>query len=216
MIALLGAAAVAATPYFGAEWRPLSRGDLTWVLDGATTGLVVGGLDGFVRPQVVPYGGAWLGRRVGVHGSIGMARLQTTTETDGVVSQRHWGVVELASDVRFALLERTDPRPNPWLFLGGHVDLPSARDTSDGYTEDEQELADEGATADRRQLGGFGARLGVGADLGVLPYLRLGLSWCAVWHRGSFPGADPTDATSFVSAEGALLLQLEWPRRAEQ
>jgi hypothetical protein len=216
MIAVLCAAAVAATPYFGAEWRPLSRGDLAWVLEGQTTGLVVGGLDGFVRPQIVPYGGAWFWDRLGIHGSLGMARLQTTTDTDDVVSQRHWGVVELAADVRVALLKRTDPRPNPWVFVGGHVDVPSARDVSDGYTDDEQELADETATADRERLGGAGARLGVGADLRVLPYLTLGLSWCALWHRSAFTGDGPSDTTSFVSAEGALLLQLEWPKGVEE
>ena len=213
MLLVACSAALAVTPYAGAEWRPLSRGDLTWVDEGDTSGLLVAGLDGFVRPQLMAYAGAWVSPHIGAHASLGVARLQTTTWSEEVYVQRHWGVVRPAFDVRVSLLARHDRRPIPWLFIGGHVDLPSARDTSNGYTRDELELANRTATLDRIRLGAIGSRLGAGVDVGLIPAVRLGLQWAIDWQRTLFKGSDPTAITQWVSAEGALLLEFHWPRK---
>lgn len=202
---------MALIPYLGLEWRPLSRADLTWIEDGHTTGLSVGGLDGFARPQLLAYGGAWLTPHVGAHGAIGVARLQTTTWEEDVFTQRHWGVVRPEADLRVAMLERSDRRPIPWVLLGAHLDLPSARDVSNGYTPDEQEAADRTATADRARLGAVGGRAGIGADLGLGKHVRVGLQWALDWQRSLFVSNDPAAVTSFVTAEGALLVELVWP-----
>ncbi|MEQ1566267.1 MAG: hypothetical protein ABMA64_11565 [Myxococcota bacterium] len=200
------------TPYMGLEWRPLSRGDLTWVSEGDTSGLGVASADGFARPQLMAYGGAWLTEHVGVHGALGVARVQTTTWVEDVYTQRHWGVVRPAVDARVSLLKRSDPRPVPWVLLGVHVDVPSARDTSNGYTEDEALGADQIATADRRRLGTIGGRAGLGVDFALRPELRIGAQWALDWQRSLFVDDDPATVSSWVAAEGALLLEFHWPR----
>lgn len=212
MVPLLCAASLAATPYVGAEWRPLSRGDLLWITEGNTTGLGVGGLDGFVRPQLSLYGGAWVSPHFGLQGSIGAARLQTTTWTGEIYEQRHWGVIRPGVDFKFSILERSDPRPIPWISFGPHIDLPSARDTSNGYTEEEQELADRSATVDRVRLSAIGARLGAGVDYGLLPALRVGLFTALDWQRSLFRGTDPAVVTSWATVEAAILLEFHWPQ----
>src|SRR5688572_3054735 len=121
MVLVACTAALAATPYAGLEWRPLSRGDLSSVAEGDTTGLLVGGNDGFVRPPLTPCAGAGVSPNIGLHGSLGVARLQSTSWSEDVWVQRHWGVVRPAFDARVSLLSRDDPRPIPWLSLGGHI-----------------------------------------------------------------------------------------------
>ena len=102
------------------------------------------------------------------------------------------------------------------MLLGGHVDLPSSRDVSNGYTEDEQLAADEAATEDRIRLGAWGGRAGAGVDLGVLPYLRLGGQWTLGWQRSLWKSGDPGTVTSFVSAEAAFLLEFQWPKKVAE
>ncbi|MCA9494026.1 MAG: hypothetical protein KC621_29060 [Myxococcales bacterium] len=215
-VLLLLASARAATPYAGLEWTPLGRADLAWVDAGNETGLVVGGNDGFARPDLMAYGGVWLAERVGAHAAFGAARIQTTSWTEDVYVQRHWGVVRPALDLRLALLRRDRPLPIPWVLVGGHVDLPSSRDVSNGYTEDEQLAADEAATEDRIRLGAWGGRAGAGVDLGVLPYLRLGGQWTLGWQRSLWKSGDPGTVTSFVSAEAAFLLEFQWPKKVAE
>jgi hypothetical protein len=215
MLPLLCATALAAAPYLGVEWRPLSRGDLQWVEEGNSSGLAVGGLDGFVRPQLMAYGGAWFSEHVGAHLSVGTARRQTTSWVGDVWVQRHWGVFRPAFDVRVSLLPRTDPRPNPWVFLGAHLDLPSARDTSNGYTDEEALDARRTATLDRLRLGAIGGRVGIGADLALVRGLRLGLQTALDWQRSLFLTQDPSVSVSWVAAEAALLVELHWDTRSD-
>ncbi len=208
MLTLLSLAARAATPYAGLEWTPLGRADLAWV----DTGLVVGGSDGFARPDLLAYGGAWWSEHVGLHASLGVARLQTTSWSGEVYTQQHVGVVRPALDARIALLRRGDRRPIPWVLAGAHVDIPSARDVSNGYTPEEEEAADVTATEDRLRLGATGGRLGAGVDLGVLPFLRLGGQWALGWQRSLWRTGDPGTVSSFLSAEAALLVEIQWER----
>ncbi|MEZ4240801.1 MAG: hypothetical protein R3F59_32530 [Myxococcota bacterium] len=209
----LPAPALAAAPYAGLEWRPLSRGDLAWVLEGDSTGLLVGPDDGFVRPQLAPYAGAWVTQHVGLHASLGVARLTTTSWAGDVYVQHHWGVIRPAFDVRVALLRRDDPRPSPWLFAGAHLDAPSSRATSNGYTQEERDAAREAAALDRVRLGGVGGRIGAGVDVQLLPAVRLGGQWALGWQRTLFRGADPTAITQWLAAEGSLLLEVHWPQK---
>lgn len=208
---LVATSSAAPSAYLGAEWRPLSRGDLAWIDGGNTTGLVVGGLDGFARPNLSTYGGAWLSERTGLQGSLGVARLQNTTAAGEIVTQRHWGVIRPALELRYALLPHTSEGPVPWLLGGLHVDVPSARETSNGFTPDEQELANESATLDRLRLGALGGRLGLGATVELVEGLAVGLQYTLGWQRSLFLGDDPSATTSLVLGEAALLLQLQWP-----
>jgi len=210
---IFGSLAVAATPLLGVEWRPLSRADLNWLEDGRSSGLSVGEFDGTVDPSLSVFGGAWWHPRVATTGRLGIARLQNTTQVGDVVTQRHWGVIRPAIDLRWALVKPAPLRPYPWLLVGIHGDIPSARDTSNGYSKPEQRAANENATIERARLGGLGARAGVGADYRPVPGVAFGLQYTLTWRRGVFLSEDRQAVSSWFSGEASLLLAFEWPER---
>lgn len=212
----LANAALAATPFMGIEWRPLSRADLNWIEDGRSSGLSVGEFDGTANPSLNALGGVWLSPRVATVASLGVARLQNTTETSDIISQRHWGVIRPGIDVRWGLMTPEIKKPYPWLFAGMHGDIPSARDTSNGYTKPEQKAADANATIERARLGGIGGRLGIGADYRPLPGIAFGFQYALTWRRGVFQSDDRQAVTSWLSGEAALLLAFEWPKKESQ
>lgn len=201
----------AAVPYAGLEWRPLSRSDLVWVDEERTSGFAVGEFDGTARPSLQAYFGAWMSDRVALGGALGVARLLNTTEVDGVVRQRHWGVIRPSVDLRIALSQRGPKRALPWLLAGLHADVPSARDVSTGYTEEEQLAADETATVERARLGGFGARVGFGAEYPITSGLAIGAMYTLEWHRGLFRTDDLSLVSQWLAAEAAILLVFQWP-----
>ena len=214
LVTLLLATASASTPFGGVEWRPLSRADLTWVDDGRTSGVVVGEFDGTVRPNLQAFAGAWVSDRAAVSGSLGMARLQNTTNVNDVVRQLHWGVVRPGLDFRWAFHDYVEDRPWPWFLLGMHADIPSARDVSTGYTRAEQAAADEGAWIERAKLGGVGGRVGLGADYEVLPGLALGAQWAVEWHHATWYADDISVATQWLAADASLMMIFRWPEPA--
>lgn len=216
LLGFLLAAALAAEPYGGVEWRPLSRSDLAWVGDGLTSGAAVGEFDGAVRPSLQAHAGAWLGRRLALGGSIGVARMQQTARSHEVWRQRHRGVVRPSLDLRLALAEAAPRRATPWLLLGAHADLPSARDVSNGYTDEEQRAADRAAAAERRRLGGFGGRVGIGAEYPVTPGVAIGASYALQWHRTAAFGDDFASAGQWLVGEGSLWLLFRWPREGTE
>jgi hypothetical protein len=203
----------AATPMAGVAWTPFARSDLVWVDDGRTSGVGVGEFDGMVRPALTGFGGAWISRRLGLVGTLGVARLQSTTWVGDTYRHRHWGVVRPGLDLRIALSGREVGRPAPWVLVGVHGDIPSARDVSNGYTDDEQEQADETAYVDRARLGGLGARVGLGVDYRLREGISVGAMWAAEWHRGVLRTDEANTVSSWVGADAALLLTFEWPRR---
>lgn len=202
-------AALAADPFAGLEFAPFSRADLTWVDEERTSGTGVGEFDGVVAPSLTAFGGAWLGR-FGLSGALGIARLQSTTWTGEVYRQRHWGVLRPSIDARWALTERALARPVPWLLVGAHGDVPSARDVSNGYTTEEQEAADVAAYEERLRLGGFGGRAGAGVDLRLREGLAIGALYAIEGHWGVIETDDASVVSSWVGSRAALLLQFEW------
>ncbi len=212
----LASSALAATPFLGVEWRPLSRSDLNWIEDGRSSGFSVGEFDGTVDPSLTAFGGAWWTPRVATSASLGVARLQNTTQSEDVVSQRHWGVIRPGIDVRWGLMKPVEKRPYPWLFAGLHGDIPSARDVSNGYSKPEQKAADENASIERARLAGVGARGGIGADYRPFPSVAFGFQYALTWRRGVFQADDREAVTSFLSGEAALLLAFEWPGKDKE
>lgn len=208
----LAFAAPEITPYAGVEFHPFSRADEVWVDEQRTTGTAVGEFDGVVRPALAGFVGTWIGPRFGLHMGVGVARIQTTTWTDETFRQQHWGVVRPSLDLRVALLERRDRRPIPFVLLGGYADIPSARDVSDAYSEEEQAAADTTSQLDRLTLWGFGGRLGGGVDYRVLPGLALGAQVALGLHQSVLAGQDASAVSSWVATEAAFLLIFEWPR----
>lgn len=212
---LLSVLAHAVEPLAGVAYSPLGRSDLAWLDDGRTTGLGVGEFDGVVRPQLSAFGGVWLSPRVGLVGSLGIARLQATTWVGETWTQRHWGVVRPEVDVRWTIVKRRVAFPVPWLVVGVYGDIPSARSTSNGWSRAEQRAADEVAAADRARLGGVGARIGVGADYRITPNVAIGATWSALWHHATVAGSEALTVSSWVASDASLLLTFEWPKKAE-
>lgn len=200
-------------PYLAFEWRPLSRGDLTVVGEQRTSGLLVSSADGFARPQVQLDVGAWLTNYLALQGSVGVARATVTTWTGEVYAQQHWGVVRPGVDLKLRPGRRNPGLPVPWALLGAHVDIPSARDVSNGYTVEEQLDADDAAGIDRVRLGALGARAGVGVEQRLIGGLSLGAQYAAQWQRSLFVRRDPVTIESQVFGEASLLLVFDWPRR---
>jgi hypothetical protein len=209
MLVLVASTVLAATPFAGLEWRPLSRADLAWVAEDRTSGDAVGEFDGVVRPALQAFGGAWLSDRVGLAGSLGVARLTTTSWTGETARQRHWGVIRPELDLRVALTKRS-PHPLPWLLLGFDGDIPSARDVSDGYTADEQAAADRDAQTERLRLGGFGGRLGAGVDARVAPGVSVGACFDLAGHFGVLRSEDASTVSSWLATGAAVLVTFDW------
>jgi hypothetical protein len=210
---LLLAVAEAATPLAGVRFTPFSRADLVWVDEERTSGTAVGEWDGIVRPSLSAFAGAWFGERFALTGGLGVARLTSTTWSGEVWRQRHWGVARPSIEARIGLGARRLRRPVPFVLLGVHGDIPSARDTSNGYTQAEQDAADENAYAERVRLGGLGGRLGAGVDFRVVDGLAVGASYAIEGHWGVLRSDDLSTVSSWIASETAFLLLFEWPDR---
>jgi hypothetical protein len=213
LAALATPANAGVTPLAGVEWTPLSRGDLTWVDDDRTTGVAVGELDGLVRPAMTGFGGVWIGERVGLVAGLGVARLQSTSWVGDVYVARHWGVVRPSMDLRVGILKRELRRPVPWVMLGFHGDIPSSRDVSNGYSEEEQVAADETSYEDRLRLGGLGGRVGAGVDYRLVDGVAIGALYAVEAHWGVLRTSETEVVSSWVSSHASLLLTFEWGPR---
>lgn len=212
LLLLFAALSQAAEPYAGVEWRPLSRADLGWVLEDRTSGTGVGEFDGTVRPSLQAHAGMWLNERVSIGGSLGLARLQQTSASQDIWRRRHWAVLRPGVDLRLALAERAEQRAVPWVLLGAHVTLPSVREVSPGYTSEEQEAADRAAATERYRLGGFGGRVGAGAEYAITPGLAFAASYTVEWHRSWARSDDFASVGQWLAGEASLWLLFRWPR----
>jgi hypothetical protein len=219
LIGLL-ATLVLAAPVAGLELRPLSRGDLAWVAEDRTSGVAVGEWDGFVRPSVQAFAGAWTRGRVGAVGTLGIARLATSTWSGEEVSRRAWMVVRPGAELRLRvgpLPDPTDARPRsprPWLLASAWGDIPAATDRSTSYTAEEQEAATASAAEERARLGGLGAAAGAAVELPIAEGLSLGARWAVGVHRGVLRSTAAVSVSTWTVADAALLLSFEWPRRS--
>lgn len=200
------------TPTAGLEWSPFSRADSSWIEDGRTSGTSVGEFDGVVRPQLAAFAGVWIEDRWGLTAGIGMARLQQTTWVDDVFLQRHWAVIRPSVDLRISLIRRDKALPIPWILIGGHADIPSANERSNGFTEEETEQATQNALVERVRLGGAGGRLGAGVDYGIHSFVRIGFQFSAEWHRMVQKSSQGQLVNSWIGSQAALYLAFEWPK----
>jgi hypothetical protein len=211
LISLFIPAAYGAAPFIAAEISPLSRGDLSWIAEAQGSGLLVGEFDGFVNPAVKTHIGAWLNPQLAVSLNLGTARLQTTTWADEVFVQQHWGVFRPGFDLRFSPW-RTPPKlPKAWLMMGAYLDLASSRDSSNGYTESEQEEASGIATGYANRLRGQGGRLGFGVEQRLIGGLSLGLMATTFWHRSAVITESSQAVSSWTSGDASLLVSFDWP-----
>lgn len=215
MLAWIVSAALAATPTVGVAWTPMSRADLSWVADERTSGTGVGEFDGVVDPALAAWGGVWLHDRWALVGGLGIARLTSTTWDGDTWRQRHWGVVRPSVDLRWAALKRDAAHPIvPFFDVGAHGAIPSARDTSNGYSAEEAEQADADASVDRLRLGGVGGRVGAGVDWRPRPGLALGAQYVVEARWATLRTNDATIVSSYISSQVELLVAFEWVPKA--
>ena len=215
MLAWVITAALGATPTVGLAWTPLSRADLSWVADERTSGTGVGEFDGIVDPSLSAWGGVWLRERWAIVGGLGVARLTSTTWDGDVWRQRHWGVIRPSADLRWAAMKRDDAHAIvPFLDFGVHGAIPSARDTSNGYSAEEADQADADATLDRLRLGGVGGRVGAGVDWRPTPGIALGAQYVVEARFGTLRTTDTSIVSSWISSQVELLVAFEWAARA--
>lgn len=211
LLALMVTAQAAPRGFAGLEWRPLSRQDLVWVDENRTSGTTVGEFDGTVKPVLSAFGGAWFNRYVGLSAGLGFAQSTADSRTTETRQQHVWSVVRPSLDVRLGWVEPRDRFPIPWFLVGVYGDIPTVRDVSEQYTEDEQAAADAAALNDRYRLGGVGGRVGAGVDYRILPYLAIGAQFNVGLHRSTYTGADTRFTTLWVATEASILLTFEWP-----
>lgn len=118
-------------------------------------------------------------------------------------------MIRPALDVRLAPWGH-DRTVSAWAIVGVHGDIPSARDVSNAYTEEEQEIADETAAEDRVRLGGFGGRLGIGAEVHVGKGVHVGGQYAVYWQQTVLAGSDADTLSSWVAGEASLLMAIEF------
>ena len=211
LFSLLAPTALGAAPFVTAEFSPLSRGDLSWTAEAEGSGLLVGEFDGFVNPALKAHLGAWLNPSFGFSIHLGNAQIQTTTIADDIYYQQHWGVVRPGFDLRLSPW-RTPPKlPSAWVLLGAYMDLASARDISNGYTESEQEEANGIAAGYLNRLRGQGGRLGFGVEQRLIGGRSVGLLATSIWHRNAMIAESSKTVSTWTGGDASLLLSFDWP-----
>ena len=212
LLPLLATTAAFGGPFVTVEYSPLSRGDIVWSAEQQTSGLLVGEFDGFVNPSLKTHLGFWATPHVGITTSLGVARLQTTTWfEDDVFVQGHVGVIRPGFDLRYAPFSSSEPLPLFWLSMGAYIDIASSRDVSNGYTESEQELANEIATNQVEQLRGLGSRIGFGLEKQLVPGVAIGMMSTLIFHRVTAFTAAGQTTSGWSTGDTSLLLTFAWP-----
>jgi len=176
----------------------------------------VGEFDGAVRPNLQGFGGAWFGDYFGLSLGFGLARITTTRSDAEDSAQQHWGVFRPSLDARFTWMKRKLHRPTLWGFLGAYGDIPSVRDVSSDYTEEEAELADVSEQNERWLLGGAGGRIGAGVDYRLLPGLAIGATFGAELHWGVLRTEEISNTSTWLGTRASVLLTFEWDRATLQ
>lgn len=213
ILALLTApAALAADLRAEARWTPFGRADLVFVEEGRGSGVLVGEHDGIVRSSFQPAllwhspASGW-----GIAGTLGVARLTTTTWSGEAWTQRHWGVARAEIEIRRDL----PAWEGLYAVAGLHGDLPSARVSSNAFTEEETALADEDAWLERARIGGAGGHAGVGVEIPLRPHLWVGFRGDMRLHTGFLRTSEAQAVSRLLWSEGALVLGIGRPPTRE-
>ena len=92
--------------------------------------------------------------------------------------------------------------------LGLYGVIPSARDISDSYSDEEQNDADEGAAYTRKSIGALGGWLGPGFSYLVTDALLLGARYHLILNRGQIYTEDALSISTALYAEAALVFEV--------
>ena len=215
MLPLLCVASLAATPYLGAEWRPLSGGTSPgsrrghertrgrWArrhrpsaADGLRRGVVLG-------PHRGPRGGR---RRPAPDDHLGRRRVHPAPLGRGPTSG---GPAGRAPPADRSPAEPVAVHRRPHRISRARATPPTAT-TKTRSSRPTAPRPSTGCASGRSAVdSGFGADLALTPGVARRPADRGGLAAEPVSTQ------DPSVATSWLAAEGALLLELHWERRAD-
>ncbi len=190
---------------FGVDWVPTGRGDLAWVAEGQLSGTQVAETDGLLQPPLTAWGG-WAGARNAVVVGLAVARVSSSVQTNDQVEQSARTAVRPAVDYRRYFQDRKAGTALGYAHLGGYGVVPSAREYSDTASKSEQKVLDEQADQDRSRIGGYGGRIGVGAEIQWSSGLLLGARYSVVYHRSRALDEETLTVSSLLRAEAALVL----------
>jgi len=194
----------------GVDWVPFSRGDLEQVEEGRTSGTGVGEFDGVLVPSLRFHGG-WEGDRWAVLGGLAVARSTSTTWVGTDYTQIHVGALRPSADLRYHLLRPTPTGAFPWVEGGLYGVIPSARNVSGAYTDEEQVTADEGSAVLRKTVGAVGVEIGPGFSWRFTPSLSVGASYHFILYRGQSLTQDTLSVSTWIWSEAAFILEARFP-----
>ncbi len=200
---LLSAVSFAAAPFAGLEWRPAPGSDPGFPPESEE-------FQQIIRPSLSAFAGFAASEHLRLSAALGVARSQSSTWLEGGSQQLHLGVVRPSLDARLSLSAPTEGELVPWLMLGLHANLPSARNVSSTHSDEEQDLADQIATEKRSQLAGYGGRLGLGCQWPVNPGVGIGASYAIEAHFSPSTTEEERTLSTWTGSYASLLLFLSW------
>ncbi len=191
----------------GLDYVPMGRGDLSWTAAEQGSGLLVGELDGVIRPPLTAWGGPRFGRAA-VLGSLGLARQASTTWTGDLKTHRAVGAVRPGLDLRRYLGAPSQEGPAGYVQLGGYGSIPWVRYHSEAWSEEEALAMDEAETADRARIGGVGLRAGAGVEFWWPQGVAIGGRLFTVAHRQQATTTDGYTVDTWLQGEAALTISV--------
>ena len=194
-------------PFAGLDWEPLGRSDVVWAEEDRGSGVLVGPFDGFLAPSLKAYGGFWFHPHWAAETSLGVARLQNMVFIGDTWTQQHWGVVRPALAIRWSWNTWNTATVHPWLRVGGFVDFPSVRQTSNAFTRKEQKEADALSDTERARLSGAGVQLGAGLTYPLAPGFRLGGRYQLDYYRSMALENEGDAITSWLHGTAGILME---------
>ncbi len=194
----------------GGAFIPAGIGAIAWEDADQLSGTLAGEFDGILRPPFTVYAG-WYDARNAILVDFALVRFSTATYSN-TPSREGLGSSRLGLDYRRYLA----PAPagpgavDTYANLGLYGILPSAHDSSEAYTEEDQASADEAAAELRARIGGVGGRLGIGAGyrIGDAASVTIGMRGAVVLHRVQATLESGYEVSVLVLPEAALTLEL--------
>ena len=207
---LLFAATAHAAFLGGVAWVPFGVGALSFSDAQGFSGTLSSEWDGWLRPPLTAEAG-WAGQKMALLGNVAVVEQVSSQEAEET-HEFHVGGVRLGADWRGYLWPREAGKVNAWGTGGVFGIAPNGGETDTGWTQAEQEAADQDSADRRAKIGGLGAQGGLGAeylfgDREGKPAIALGARWVV----GGFGAVDAQDTESdfslVLTTEAALLLE---------
>lgn len=189
----------------GVDWVPFGRGDLAWVQDGELSGTGVAETDGLIHGALTAWGG-WADAHDAALLGLAGARLGTSSVSSTLQTGTSVAAFRPSLDYRRYLHARGPDHVNAYGQIGLYGVIPAARSWSNAYTDEEQAAMDTASAQTRAQIGGYGLRVGGGAELAFANGLSVGARYLGVLHQTRAAVEDTTTTSTFAYGEAAFVL----------